>query len=212
MRENVRMIHNKSTDPVLVKKISVNIWTLRDEVEAVLKKRAEQSSDINIDDLKSEYNQNPAVVYNETDKQADEGEQSDDKAIFQRRPQNIPSEKIYKGKFLLAEIEMDRIYFFSNKDFLPGQSIVLDFLIPNQFTLNADVVYCKAYNIQSRIISNNKLPYRVIAKFTFLRKGERTLLRRFMKSIEPDIEAAPIEEKATEPASSNIDDMDDFDI
>ncbi|MFW5887379.1 MAG: hypothetical protein ACOCUH_01140, partial [Bacteriovoracia bacterium] len=42
-----------------------------------------------------------------------------------------------------------------------------------------------------RIISPNRLEYRIQAKFTFQTKGERTLLRRFLKSIEPDLPPPP---------------------
>jgi hypothetical protein len=53
--------------------------------------------------------------------------------------------------------------------------------------MNADVLYCRTFNIKSRIISQNNYKYRMLVKFTFLKEGERALLRQFLQSIEPDL-------------------------
>ncbi|GAB4019398.1 MAG: hypothetical protein Fur0010_21330 [Bdellovibrio sp.] len=110
--------------------------------------------------------------------------------IIQRSSDFLPSEKIFKGMSVLSELGMDHMYFFCNHKFIEGQSIVIEFQIPNRFVINAEVVYCRAFNIRSRIISSDRLPYRVAVKFSFLKPGERTLLREFVASIEPKIEQA----------------------
>lgn len=127
--------------------------------------------------------------------------------IIQRRP-NLNSKETFVGRSILGEISMDNMYLFCNEEFLQGESIVIDFLIPNCFILNAEVVFCRTYNMRSRIIGANRLPYRVGIKFTFLKPGERTLLRKFILSIEPDVVLEPEKTKAV----SNDDDDDDDDF
>lgn len=111
--------------------------------------------------------------------------------IIQRSSDFLPSEKIFKGMSVLSELGMDHMYFFCNHKFIEGQSIVIEFQIPNRFVINAEVVYCRAFNIRSRIISSDRLPYRIAVKFSFLKPGERTLLREFVASVEPKLEQAP---------------------
>ena len=67
---------------------------------------------------------------------------------------------------------------------MEGQSIVISFNIPEKFILNAEVTYSQSYSLKNRILSDTTLPYRICAKFSFLRKGERTLLRNFLEKIE----------------------------
>jgi len=44
----------------------------------------------------------------------------------------------------------------------------------------------KEYDLKSKLISEKKLPYRLHLKWTFLKSGERTLLRDFLQSISLD--------------------------
>ena len=107
----------------------------------------------------------------------------------------------------LAEIYMNEMFFFSNQSFLEGQSIVVDFLVPKRFLMNAVVTYCRPYNMKSRIISKNNHPYRIGIQFSFLKPGERTILRQFVSSIEPDVEEATQEVPKQDDGGT-----DDFDI
>ncbi len=134
--------------------------------------------------------------------------------IIQRRPK-LDEEKIVLATAILSEIDMDHMYIFSNHKFVPGQSIVIDFVVPKRFTVNADVYYCREYNMRSRIISDKKLPYRIAVKFSFLKEGERTLLRNFVTSIEPDVEASmpvPKMNKNQDSDDEDFDELDDFDL
>ncbi len=70
-------------------------------------------------------------------------------------PVNLSDDKISKGKTILSEIGMEKMFFFSSKAFTEGQSIVIQFCIPKTFIVNADVIYCRPFNIKSRIISQN---------------------------------------------------------
>ena len=96
---------------------------------------------------------------------------------------------------------------FTDNKFVVGRSIVVEFNIPKKFVLNADVIYCSEYNLKNRIISDTKFSYRLAIKFTFLKKGERTLLRQFISSIEPDIDESAIAK--TEKKEKKEEDLDD---
>lgn len=259
------MIHGSSNDPVLIKRIPLRIWLLRDEVEAIVKDRllarkesGDEGETPKVEDLIQEYapKRPPSVLAEESgpklevieggeDQSVTEASDSPDEAlpeseeekeaeveakelvegqsdeelkekavIIQRRPK-VPDDKIIHATAVLAEIDMDHMYIFSNDRFIPGQSIVLDFVVPKRFTMNADVYYCREYNMRSRIISDKKLPYRVAIKFTFLKEGERTLLRNFIASVEPSLEASKVVPKVKDTDENDEDDfdaLDDFDL
>ncbi len=271
------MIHGNSRDPVLIKKISLNLWLLKDEVQSVLKDKLDKSegdsSKIPLKDLKSEYagstnddTDSPAEVGIVDASELDTGEDEMAKAIaeaeaeeaakadsgdseepaevedtsaddmaaamlegqgteaevveikpenigyIQRRP-SVPVDKMYKGRTILSEVDIKNMYFFCNKSFMEGQSVVVEFLIPKRFVLNAEILYCRQYNLKSRIISENKLPYRVVIKWSFLKEGEKTLLRRFLQSVEPDVpeEVAPVQVAGGGGGGDDDDDFDELD-
>jgi hypothetical protein len=76
--------------------------------------------------------------------------------------------------------------------------------------MNADVLYCRTYNMQSRIISKNKYDYRVLVKFTFLQEGERALLRQFIQSIEPDLSKIDKKQKPKDDSDADLSALDDL--
>lgn len=241
------MIYHNSTDPVLIKKIPLRVWSLRDELEAVILARIEsgeysKENRPSVDDLIAEYRERKPLVKSdkgnslklieggeeaEASDEADaneatpEGTEDSEAAqsvasteIIQRRPK-LAEDKIFSGTLILSELEMDHMYFFTNKQFTVGQSVVVEFMIPKRFSVNVNVAYCRAFNLKSRIISNQNYRYRVAAKFTFLKEGERTLLRQFIKSIEPEIQKLPapkVTEGKKEDVSDDFGDLDDLDI
>ncbi len=273
------MIHRQSNDPVLVKKISLKIWSLRDEVESRIRERLAQGTDPNtaadpaesakyLQDIVTEYTPTPALdappptedgkpALNLIKGGADEkpGEENKEAAapevelavapeaeaeaapvdtaapsaetttspsteqapepilIRQKRPL-LEASQLCHGRTLLGEIYMDKMMFFAGKRFCEGQSIVIEFLIPKRFIVNADVLYCRHYSMKSRIISGQKLPYRVNVQFTFLKPGERTLLREFLESIEPDLTTIKKEVKVQKPAAEGdeLDDLANLDV
>lgn len=270
------MIHHSSSDPVLIKKISLKVWTLRDEVEARVKEKVEalqdqEGSEIDLSDLKDAYTKknnasaeviaiNPAAPLDDSEDEmkrameeamgggsaeapneeapTEEGAEENAESAVETPPAQdnnvtplfatngnegnlidinvdmppLAEEKIFKGKTVLAEIGMDRIFFFTNKLFTEGQSIVIKFEIPKTFIMNADVHYCRPFNLKSRVISQNNFQYRVMAKFSFLKEGERALLRQFLKSVEPETQVqAPVQEaKAEKEADSDFSELDDL--
>jgi len=128
---------------------------------------------------------------------------------LQPAKKGITVKQIINGSSLLAEININEMFLFSSQNFLIGQSIVIEFNIPLQFIINATIFYCRSYNMKSRIISNNPLPYRVGVKFALTKQGERTLLREFLQSIEPDLEQF---NQHAPPQGNDDDDDDDDDI
>ncbi len=218
------MIHGKSGDPVLIKRIKLNVWTLRDEVEAAIKLRYKDGEKPNIDDLIEVYKDKGELpILDEVDEGSDEldpqaladaamaGENvtpiKETKVIKQFLP-DLPQEKLYVGNLLLSELYMEGMYFFCERQFTQGQSIVVDIQIPNRIILNGVVVFSRAFNMKSRIISQTSMPFRTGIKFSFLKEGERTLLRNFIKSIEPEV----VEVKAAPSAAATSDDESDGDF
>ncbi len=118
-------------------------------------------------------------------------------------------DKVLKARTILSEIYMDKIFLFCTEKFIIGQSIVIKFDIPQPFLMNAEVTYCREFNRKSRIISEDKMPYRIAADFTFVKPEERESLRSFLKSIEPDLEA--LEKAKKKDAEKNADDFQDLD-
>lgn len=228
------MIYNKSGHPIEVKKISIRLWALRDEIEAAIGRRMKECEaagvPLFIDDIKRFYNMNLQSPLNEQDNvlqlhaKTDEAEsmanlmesisedepKADSKTFteaeqiladqnkqgletkkpnpildrpYQRQAPDL--DKISYGFTLLADINMESILSFNKEKFLQGQSVVVEFLIPQNFMMMATVTYCHFYAIRSRIISSTKPDYRVQCKFTYSLPGERDTLRNFLKSIEP---------------------------
>lgn len=219
------MIHNSSTDDVLIKKISLIVWSLRDEIESKIQQRIARG-EINpedknefekqIQEMRLQYSKTNSSNQVSSEKEANSKDEatppseltdqemeslamSDDIALNLNSDSDlnfIPEEKVALGKTILSEIGMDRILFFCNHPFIEGQSIVIKFNIPQAFVVNADVKYCRPFNFKSRIISKNSYNLRVLADFTFLKPGERALLRQFIQSIDarenaPKLELVP---------------------
>lgn len=270
------MIYNKSGHPIEVKKISIRLWSIRDEIEAAIGRRMKECEaagiPLYIDDIKSFYNlslkeplnqqnnvlqlkpvENPTdsvanlmesvapeekpetpeaaaetppaeappleaapATEGETPIQATEATESKESKTFnqadqiiaeqskqgldtqkpnpilqrpyQRQPPDL--DKISYGFSLLSDINMEHILTFTKDKFLHGQSVVMEFLIPQNFMMTAHVTYCNHYAIRSRVISSTKPDYRVQCRFDFSIPGERDKLRSFLKSIEPNIPQA----------------------
>jgi hypothetical protein len=104
---------------------------------------------------------------------------------YQRQAPDL--NKISYGFTFLADINMENILCFTKDKFLQGQSVVVEFLIPQNFLMTATVSYCSFYAIRSRVISSTKPDYRVQCRFDFSVAGERDTLRNFLKSVEPVI-------------------------
>lgn len=239
------MIYNKSAHPIEVKKISIRLWTLRDEIEAAIERRMKECEaagvPLYIEDIKNFYKLNantPDNVVNlkassdgvtslmeelseetkeETQpeaQQASSEEEASNEAknlseaeeiiaeqTLQGLENNKPNpilerpyqrqapdlDKISYGFVLLSDINMEQMLAFTKEKFLQGQSVTVEFLIPQNFMMTADVTYCHHYARTSRIISSNKPDYRLQCKFAFAIPGERETLRNFLKSIEPTL-------------------------
>lgn len=255
------MIHNSSSDPVLIKKISLKIWSLRDEIESRIQDKIEmgelapEALEEKISELRNEYTKKSEITNNviqlkpaeeladgedemakamaagldeETPTEASSESTSEENNIVAMNATvtnaidtnvisigidtpNLSEEKISKGKTILSEIAMEKMFFFSNKAFTEGQSIVIQFCIPKSFIVNADVIYCRPFNIKSRIISQNNYTHRMLVKFNFLKEGERALLRQFIQSIEPDMSKAVKKNAAEESeGGSDFNELDDL--
>ncbi len=245
------MIYNKSGHPIEVKKISIRLWSLRDEIEAALGRRMKECEaagvPLFIEDIKKFYNllqeeETPSNVLSlkkATDAaqgmdslmesigdevKADEVKAAENKlgeaeeiiaeqtlqGLETKKPNPILErpyqrqapdlDKVSYGFILLSDINMEHMMSFTKDKFLQGQSVVVEFLIPQNFMMSADVTYCHNYAMRSRIISSTKPDFRLQCKFLFSMKGERDALRNFLKSIEPNL---PPEKKKTKKESED---------
>ncbi len=218
------MIIGNSTDPVLIRKIALKVWSLRDEVMAIVHDRLKNSTDhnINISDLIKEYGQTQDKKIDESenvedqmqtatdnpDNNSDEDNDTENNVVRIKRYPKLPKDQFLTARTILAEITMDEMFFFCGSSFVPGQSIVIEFLIPKNFIINAVVNFCNDFNMNSKIISKHSLKYRINVTFSFLRAGERTLLRQFLESIH--IDPAPVVEVTTQKNDTD-DDLDNLD-
>lgn len=247
------MIYNKSGHPIEVKKISIRLWSLRDEIEAAIGRRMKECEaagiPLFIEDIKNFYklsdpsgapdnvvpiggkptevgmNSLMESLGEETKTEETPPEETENKALneaeeiiaeqtlqgletnkpnpilerpYQRQPPDL--EKVSYGFILLSDINMEHMLSFTKDKFLQGQSVVVEFLIPQNFMMTADVTYCHHYAMRSRIISSTKPDYRLQCKFSFSMKGERDHLRNFLKSIEPTL---PDKKKAKKDAEDD---------
>jgi hypothetical protein len=96
-------------------------------------------------------------------------------------------ENISYGFILLSDINMSSLLGFSKEKFIQGQTVAIEFLIPQSFVVTTSVTYCHHYTMRSRIMSATKPDYRLQCKFNFSFLGERDNLRNFLKMIEPTI-------------------------
>ncbi len=152
---------------------------------------------------------------NETSEQAKELasevlEGKDKQSSFQNGFKRVtPSEdKMTYGFAFLSEIHMEQILFFGKKPYTNGQTVIIEFLIPNDFSMSAEIQNSMPIDRGSRIISQTKPSHRVQGSFLFLFDGERNGLRNFLKSVEPEVPPPPRKLKQVD---NDEDDEDDFD-
>ena len=112
-----------------------------------------------------------------------------------------------EGFVLLSDMQMDHILFFSNRPYIHGQNIIIEFVIPKPFNIMVEVSMISNVGKTSKIIRNNSSPNRIAGKMLYKFPGERSQLREFLQSIEPEIPEPP--KKLKKPDSD--DDDDDFD-
>lgn len=204
------MILGKSQDPVLVKKLEFNIWSLKDEIESALGRLHESTSDkeILIKNLNEFYS--PRVLNEPAPITDSSGNPLDEEALEMMRamgedlpsapeakPENPflkeykrekPSDtKITTSFSMISEINMDEVLLFSQKKFIHGQIIVLEPVLPHPFMLTAEVINCIDIGRKSRIISDSKPNYRMQVKLLYQFPEEKDRLRNFLLSIAPDL-------------------------
>ena len=130
--------------------------------------------------------------------------------ITQRHP-HIDEKHLALGRLILAEINLVQMNFFIDKNFIEGQNIRIELMIPHHFIISARVKYCRKFSIKSKVIRETRLVFRMVAEFTFERAGERTLLRQFLKSISPEVSSNKKGQAKVE-ASTTANELDDLDL
>lgn len=222
-----------------IKKIPIHAWTLRRQIESLIKKHLEdlpEDADIKLKDYKEivklfneewvlreyfdlpQFKNETKVSLSEETPPPPEGEETPpakEKTDNQDNKKNLQlyeklsrvrpdQELIGTGHTFLNDLDIFSVNFFSSIPFLIGQSILIQFEVPRHFVMSGEVIRCYDYNMATKVISDIRPEYRIQAKFTFKRVGERTLLRNFLESIHRD---EPIKGRAKKVESS--DDGDD---
>lgn len=219
---------NKSNHPVEVKKVKVRIWTLRSEIEAAIEKKLKSSEgEIDISEIQTYYSTHiPSEVEEEimeeesansdeevtklTEEVLTESDQEKNKDDNKPTPfqRCIPNEDhIFHGEVLLADVHMDKLLLFTNKKFLQGQNVIVQFLITKPFLVSGEILKTINFSRNSKIIKETKLDHRVSIRCNLLFPEERSSLRTFLKSVEPTIPTTPKKQKI----QAENDEDDDFD-
>lgn len=129
--------------------------------------------------------------------------------VKQRRP-ILPEDKIAWGKTIIKEINMEEMFFFCTDKFVLGSAIVVEFLVPKMFSVNGVLTHIREVNMKTRVLSEKKMLYRCSIKFTFLKEGERSLLREFLQSVEPDMPKASAKKEDDKGADEETDELEDL--
>ncbi len=98
-------------------------------------------------------------------------------------------DQLAHGHLFLFDVTMNHVLFFTDKQFKPGQTVVVEFNIDRGFTLIAEVDYVKHVGIKSRIITEYPPHYRLRCFWTLDNPGDRSLLRKFLSSLGNDSSA-----------------------
>lgn len=166
------MINRHPADIVSIRKIYLKIWKLRHEIEFFIK-----------NDLKNNKKQNDIISILQKKYKPSLDTASPD-STQEKSP--FEAKQCIRGITILSENTMDAVYFFSNMNLQMGESIIIEYCIPKIFRMHAEILSSHPYNSHDRIISKQRYAYRAKAKFTFLSKVDRIVLRNFIRSIETE--------------------------
>jgi len=112
------------------------------------------------------------------------------------------------GFIFLADLNMKNGLLFTSAPFTIGQTVVIEFLVPKRFFISCSISYCRNLSNNSNIISESRPKFRLYFNNILSYPGERTHLRDFLKSVEPEI---PVETIKALTASDDDEDMGDLD-
>ena len=143
------MIYGNSDHPVEVRKIRLKIWKFRDELESIIQQRlASKDNDlaqVELSDLQQLYHShittNAQVL--EMDQQDAEDlphqkapvntTQSGKVLTIHRNRPRLDKTKLADGVVALIDLNMSTIFCFCEQNYLSGQVIIMEFLVPNHF-------------------------------------------------------------------------------
>ena len=185
-------------------KIRLKIWKFRDELEYIISQRLEaagndpaqvETSDLEELDQRSPSSSGPLDPLEGEEREGEgEGEPGlgqmmmtrEDNVLPMRRTRpQLETGKMADGTLALIDLNMETIACFTTHQYLPGQTIVMEFLVPQRFFMVAEVLNCPHYNRESRVITHGHLNYRLHAKWVDHLPGERSMLKRFLQSVSP---------------------------
>lgn len=280
---------NKSNHPVHVKKIKLELWTLRSEIEAAIAKRLAEHPDTDIDkvdieDIKTFYQNYLGNPFSEEDEdendlsawgeagldtgenenkkegesaeqdeeddsseqdkedessedEEEEEEQSEEKddtaeqneadakelakqmldqGATEAKESSAPQvfkrckpakDKITHAEILLSDVNMQHALIFTSNRFITGQNVVTEFQITKPFVVTGETASSQNIGRNSKIIKEQVFPFRTHINFNFLFPTERSSLRDFLSSIEPEIPTPPKKIKRDDEDDDDFDDL-----
>lgn len=151
-----------------LRKISIYLWPLRDEIESIIQAHPDENDSKAIEDNFFTIKKNV-----------------DGSVTLPLRRTQIEQNKVAQGSLALNEIDISKCFAFSEHKYVIGQTVMINFCIPIPFAITAEVIHCRHTHFSSKIIQQLTLSYRIGLKFLFERPGEKTLLREFLESIHP---------------------------
>ena len=215
-------IHGIRKQEITLRKIGLEIWTIRNEIKSIIrdcvinkskdeiKKAVEKLNKIYQDPLNILHQSAEKEKQGEATSASEDSDKGEDLGLDQliQKIKNPPllKENIAKGSTFLSDITMEEINFFSSHNYVSGQSIIINFLIPRNFSLTADISQCFNYNFHGQIQGGHSLPYRVKVIPRFNRPGERSMLRTFINSYQVDPSADNLDPSIGLEKSSLIED------
>ena len=196
------MIYSNLNHPVEVRKIRLKIWKLRDELHCTVKQRLAQaknnSSEVNLSDLKQTYQSPPAARGTEQTSRENTTSSEAKSSIARRLRPPLPQNQLANGTLALLDLNMDTLACFCEQSFLIGQTVVVEFMVPNYFFVTGEVLEWCNYNMHTQIISNTRMAFRLHIKWVYHLPGERARLRRFLSSVMPELPPSDNPEESDE--------------
>ena len=171
----------------------------------------ESSDEESSDEESSDEESSEEESSDEESSKSDSSDNQDSENLKTREPftrQPPAEDKISQGYVLLSDIVMESILIFSDKTFTIGQNIIIEFMVTKPFKVTAELLVSKDIGRNSKIIKQIKYNHRLQSVFLFEFPGERSKLREFLQSIEPEIPVPP--KKLKKPESDDDDDFDDL--
>ena len=91
--------------------------------------------------------------------------------------------KTIVGQAILSDLEPTEIVLFSASELLPQEQVTLTIEQPQRFFIAGEVVLCRPFQLENRIVQENPLLFRVTIKFCFHSEDEARLVKEYCEEL-----------------------------